>query len=94
MDNEKALQGFSNAMDKVIKEVAPPSFLGRNYCHACQNYLSDDEEMILKEDWAYDMIEVKDPDTGKEIIAMCNVCHDEWTNELNGKYAVGQPNDS
>ena len=92
MDNEKALQGFSNAMDKVIKEVAPPSFLGRNYCHACQNYLSDDEELILKKDWAYDMVTVKNPHTGKDLEVMCSTCHEEWTNELTSKYV--EPNNA
>ena len=91
MDNEKALQGFSNAMDKVIKEVAPPSFLGRNYCHACQNYLSDDEELILKKDWAYD-IKVINPHTNKELEVMCSTCHEEWTNELTSKYV--EPNNA
>ena len=44
MDNEKALQGFSNAMDKAINKVTEPSFLGRNKCPACKEFLSDDEE--------------------------------------------------
>ena len=85
MSYEKSLQGFANSMDKVIKEVSPPSFLGRNYCPACQNYLSDDEELILKKDWAY-AVKVINPHTGKELEVMCNSCHDEWTNELNSKY--------
>ena len=92
MSYEKSLQGFSDGMDKAINKITEPSFLGRNYCPACQNYLSDDEELILKKDWAYDMVEVKNPRTGKNLEVMCTTCHDEWTNELTSKYVEPEYN--
>ena len=91
MSYEKSLQGFSDGMDKAINKITEPSFLGRNFCPACQNYLSDDEELILKKDWAYD-IKVINPHTNKELEVMCSTCHEEWTNELNSKYV--EPNDA
>ena len=91
MSYEKSLQGFSDGMDKAINKITEPSFLGRNYCPACQNYLSDDEELILKKDWAYD-IKVINPHTNKELEVMCSTCHEEWTNELTSKYV--EPNNA
>ena len=52
------------------------------------------KKMILKEDWAYDMVTVKDPHTGKELEAMCSTCHEEWTHELTSKYIEPSYNDS
>ena len=84
MSYEKSLQGFSNAMDKVIKEVAPPRFLGRNKCPYCKEYLADDEHLILRKDWAYD--DIPNPDTGKVEEVMCSVCYQNWTDEENSKH--------